>query len=148
MIPKGYYAVLYKLSDDSKEIAARFPEHPTINTYGFGWEHAEEMANEALSFALEADYKQGYHLPKANKPKAEPGERIIFVPIDIEVRVAYMLRQLREKSGLTQKDVAQRLGITYQSYQRMERPGRSNLSLSTLARVAQALNKEVVIEMR
>ena len=145
MIPKGYYAILYKLSDE--EIGVRFPEHPNINTYGFGWEHAEEMAREALSLTLEADYKLGYKPAAAKKPKAKRGERVIFVPIDLEVRVAYMLRDLREKSDLTQKQVAERLGITYQSYQRMERPGRSNLSLSTLARVAQALNKEVVIEM-
>ena len=147
MIPKGYYAILYKLPDGD-EIAVRFAEHPNINTYGFDWEHAEEMAHEALSLTLEEDYKLGFHLPRARKPKARPGERVVFVPIDIEVRVAYMLRELREQSGLTQKQVAQRLGVTYQTYQRMERPGRSNLSLATLARVARALNKEVVIEMR
>ncbi len=146
MIPKGYYAILYKLSDE--EIGVRFPEHPNVNTYGFGWEHAEEMACEALSLALEEDYKLDYKPVAAKKPKAKRGERVIFVPIDIGVRVAYMLRELRKSSGFTQKQVAERMGVKYQTYQRMERPGRSNLSLSTLSRVAQALNKEVVVEMQ
>ncbi len=147
MVPKGYYATLFKLPD-GKGIGAKFAEHPNIITYGHDWEHAGEMAREALSLCLETDYERGFRLPKAKQPKAKRGERVIFVPIDVEVHVAYMLRDLREKSGLTQKQVAERLGITYQSYQRMERPGRSNLSLATLARVARALNRGVVIEMQ
>ena len=147
MIPVGYYAVLYELPD-GQGVAVKFAEHPNVITYGRDWEHAREMAAEALSLSLEYEFEQGFHLPDAKKPPAGDGERVVFVAIDPQVRVAYLLRDLREQAGLTRKAVAERLGIAYRSYQRMERHGRSKLTLATLSRVARALNKEVVIDIQ
>lgn len=145
MTPSGYYAILEK---DEDTVLVRFPQHPNINTYGFDWEHAEEMAREALSAALEADFERGYQLPTVKKPRARKGRKVVFIALEPEVRTAYMLRAWREEAGLTQKKMAERLGVTYQAYQRMERPGRSNLTVNTLERVARALNKKLVIEMQ
>ena len=147
MVPRGYYAILYCLPEGD-DIGVRFPEHPNINTCGTDWKHAEEMAQEVLSLVLEVDFEHGFKLPKARKPKAKRGERVIFVPIEPEIRIAYLLRALREDAGLTQKQVANKLGIKYQSYQRMERPGKSNLSLATLSRVAKVLKRKLVIEIQ
>ncbi|MBM4356115.1 MAG: helix-turn-helix transcriptional regulator [Deltaproteobacteria bacterium] len=58
--------------------------------------------------------------------------------------MAYVLRDWREDAGLTQQEVAARLGVSYQAYQRMERPGRSNLTVATLDRIARALQRELV----
>ncbi len=145
MIPSGYYAIFEK---DEDTVLVQFPQHPNILTYGFDWEHAEEMAQEALSASLEADFEQGYVLPRTKKPRAKKGQKVIFIPLEPEVRMAYLLRSWRESAGLTQKQIANRLGVSYQAYQRMERPGRSNLTVHTLDRVARALKKELVIEMR
>lgn len=147
MVPEGYWAVLYELPE-GKGVGVRFAEHPNVITYGTDWDHARDAAQEALAAALAVDFEQGFRLPEATTPKASTGERVVFVPLEPDVRLAYVLRDLREQEGLTQKQVAQRLGITYQSYQRMERPGRSNLSLATLARVARAMHRELVIELR
>lgn len=64
------------------------------------------------------------------------------------VRMAYLLRSWREEAGLTQRQMAHRLGASYQAYQRMERPGRSNLTVQTLDRVARALHRELHIDLR
>ena len=147
MVPEGYWAILYELPEGTG-VGARFIEPPNVTTYGTEWDHAKQAAQEALAAALEVDFEQGYHLPAATRPKAAKGARVVFVPLEPDVRMAYVLRDLREQEGLTQRQVAERIGITYQSYQRMERPGRSNLSLATLARVARALHRELVIELR
>ena len=146
-VPEGYYAVLFE-EPESKTIGVRFPEHPNINTYGTDWEHAEEMAREVLSAVLEVDFEQGFKLPKARKPRAKRGERVIFVPIEPEIRIAYLLRALREDAGLTQKQMAAKLEITYQAYQRMERPGRSNLTVATLEKIAESLNRRLIIDLQ
>jgi len=145
MIPRGYYATLEKTEDT---VLVRFPQHSNIITYGFDWEHAEEMAKEVLSAVLETDYETGYKLPPLIKPRVKKGQKLIFVEIDPEVHTAYLLRFWREESSLTQKQLAKRMGVSYQAYQRMERPGRSNLTVSTLQRLAHALKKELVIELR
>ena len=145
MVPNGYFAILEK---DEDTILVQFPQHPTINTFGYDWEHAEEMAQEALSAALEADFERGYKLPPVKKPRAKKGRKVVFVPLEPEVRTAYMLRAWRKEAGLTQKQMAKRLGVSYQAYQRMERPGRSNLTVNTLERVARALDKQLLIEMQ
>ena len=109
---------------------------------------AEEMAIEALSVGLDADFERGFRLPPAHKPRVTRGERAVFIPLDSEVRTAYLLREWRKRAGLSQKEIAKKLGITYQAYQRMERPGRSNLTVATLDRIACALNRQLTIEMR
>ncbi|EGJ50853.1 helix-turn-helix domain-containing protein [Desulfocurvibacter africanus] len=53
-----------------------------------------------------------------------------------------LVRAWREYRGLTQEDMATRLGITIPAYQRMEQPGR-NLRLGTLKRLAKALEVRV-----
>ena len=57
------------------------------------------------------------------------------------------LRQLREEAGLSQFDLAQRLGISYQAVQRIE-SGRNGANVRTLERFAKALGLMLAIEMR
>ena len=146
MVPSGYYAVLG--SDGEGNVLVRFPQHSGVNTFGRDWAEAEDMAVEALNLALESDFERRFKLPALRKPRVRKGERAILVPLDAEVRMAYVLRQWREDSGLTQQEMASRLGISYQAYQRMERPGRSNLTVATLDRIARALDRELVIAVQ
>ncbi|MBF0104646.1 MAG: type II toxin-antitoxin system HicB family antitoxin [Deltaproteobacteria bacterium] len=145
-IPNGYFCVLCK-EKKSKTIAVHFPAHPGIITYGHDWEEAVEMAREALSALLETEFERGQVLPKSTRPKVKNGDRLIFIPIEPEIKMAYLLRTWREDSGLTQKQLAQKLGVSYQAYQRMERPGRSNLTVSTLQKIANSLDKELVLSL-
>ena len=146
-VPEGYFAVLYK-EGKSGTIGVRFPEHPGVITYGQDHEEAIEMAREALSAALESDFERGVELPAAKKPKAQQGEKVVFIRLEPEIWMAYLLRHWREQSKFTQKQLAAKLGISYQAYQRMERPGRSNVTVHTLERIAEALGSELILDMR
>ena len=52
---------------------------------------------------------------------------------------------LRKESGLSQKELAKRVGTTQQQISRLESPGYEGHSLSTLRRVADALHARVRI---
>lgn len=146
-VPEGYFAVFYK-DKDSGTIGVKFPEHPGVITYGRDYDEAMEMAREALSAALETDFERGVELPTAKRPKLKRGEKALFVRLDPDIWMAYLLRYWRERSGMTQKQLAAKLGISYQAYQRMERPGKSNVTVQTLERIADALGGELILEMR
>ena len=57
--------------------------------------------------------------------------------------VALQLAALREKAGLSQKELATRLKTTQQQISRLESPGYEGHSLSMLRRVARVLNAHV-----
>lgn len=146
-IPDGYHAVIF-LERKSKTHGVRFPDFPGIVTFGHSVAEAIDMAHEALSATLASDFDRAQPLPVARKPKKKRGEKTVFVPIEPEIKTAYLLRYWRENAGLTQKKLAERLGVSFQAYQRMERPGRSNLTVATLQRIAAALHKFLVLELR
>lgn len=145
-IPTGYYCVI-SLEKKSKTFAVRFPDYPGIITYGKDFDHAVAMAGEALTAVLESDFDRDQSLPASHKPKSKKG-KLVFIPLDAEVRVAYVLRCWRENAGLSQMKLAAKMGISFQAYQRMERPGRSNLTVATLQRIAKALNKSLVLDVK
>ena len=57
--------------------------------------------------------------------------------------VALQIAALREGAGLSQKDLARRLGTSQQQVSRLESPSYEGHSLSMLRRVAEALNAEI-----
>ncbi len=57
--------------------------------------------------------------------------------------VALQIAALREKAGLTQKELAKRLKVSQQQISRLESPAYEGHSLSTLRRVAGVLNANV-----
>jgi len=144
---EGYFAIFYS-DKASGKIGVRFNEHPGVITYGKDPEDALRKAREALSAALEVDFERGFNLPAAVRPKLKRGETSAFVRLNPDVWVAYLIRSWRETAGLSQKQLAAKLGVSYQSYQRMERPGRSNLTVETLERIAQALDSQLVLEIK
>jgi DNA-binding XRE family transcriptional regulator/predicted RNase H-like HicB family nuclease len=145
---EGYYSILIK-DPDSGTILVSFPDHPHINTFGEDRDQAAAMAEDALNETLIVEFERGMEVPKESKrPRATKGREVVFVPLRPAVQMAFLMRKWRSEAGMTQKKMATALGISYQSYQRMERPGRANLTVAMLNRVAQVLGKRAVIEMR
>ena len=104
------------------------------------------MAAEALNATLETEFDRNMPLPvPSKKPRSKKGMQAVFIPLDPEVRTAFLIRSWREEAGLSQSQMAKKLAISTQAYQRMERPGRSNLTVATLDRIASALGKRLVI---
>ena len=61
--------------------------------------------------------------------------------------LAEKIRQARHESGLSQKEVAQRIGTTQSAVARLESGNYERLSLSTLIKVTRALNRRLSLEI-
>ena len=63
------------------------------------------------------------------------------------VAIPLMLRQKRIAAGLSQKEMAKQLGISFQQLQKLESPGKSNPTVKTLARISEVLDTELLIDL-
>jgi transcriptional regulator with XRE-family HTH domain len=62
--------------------------------------------------------------------------------------IAMQLAALRKKSGLSQKELARRVGTSQQQISRLESPGYEGHSLSMLRRVAHVLGATVQVKIQ
>ena len=129
-----YYCTVEKEDD---EYIAQFPDMTNIVTCGFTHEEALAMAKEALEGCLEADISRGYPIP----PPVFSGG----YPVSVSSHIALSLR-LRELRGeKSQTEIAKMLGLTYQSYQRLENPRKANPTVKTLEKIARVYGRELSI---
>jgi DNA-binding XRE family transcriptional regulator len=63
------------------------------------------------------------------------------------LRLAQRIAELREKHGLTQAELAHKVGTTQAGISRLENPNYRNYSLKTLEKVAIALGARLKIEL-
>lgn len=71
-----------------------------------------------------------------------------FEAEDLPARLALRIAELRQKQGLSQTDLATRLGATQQLIARIESLDHTNLTLATLQKIAVALHKRLVVDLR
>jgi transcriptional regulator with XRE-family HTH domain len=64
------------------------------------------------------------------------------------LKVITQIVELREKLGLTQSELAKRIGVSQPFVARIENDDTSNLSLETLIKIVDALNGEIEIKIR
>lgn len=121
-----------------------FPDLPNIHTFGKDLAHAKEMAAEALNGVLEADFERGYDVPGPTDLSGRKGHYPI--PVEPHIALAYDLKRLRR--GMTQGEIARKLGISYQAYQKLENPRRCNPTVKTLERIGTVLGKRLVVGFR
>lgn len=65
-----------------------------------------------------------------------------------KLRVAHQIVEIREEMGITQSELARRLGTTQSGVARMEAQGYMGYSIRTLLKVADVLDVELVIRLR
>ena len=63
------------------------------------------------------------------------------------LRAAIELRALRERTRLSQNDLAKRMGVKREFISRIE-SGEQNVTLDTLYRIGQAVGKDVVVSFK
>jgi len=132
-----FYARILK--EDGYYIVS-FPEFETINTYGENLEQAKANAAEALNGCLESDFERGFSLPAY---KIHNGNNYYPIKVFPHIEIAYILRKLR--NGKSQVEIAGKLGISYQAYQKLENPRKCNPTIKTLERISNTLGKELEI---
>ena len=73
-------------------------------------------------------------------------QRVAGPPDELCARVGDSIKSIRKKAGLTQKGLADRLGISQQIVSRVER-GQGNITLLTLKEIAAALGCKADIRL-
>jgi antitoxin HicB len=98
--------------------------------------------------ALPGDANALFRSQKRSSPPVHiAGQRSYHaIPVLPHVEIAYALKRMR--NGHSQTEIARKLGITYQSYQKLENPRKCNPTVKTLERIGEALGKELVITWR
>jgi antitoxin HicB len=119
-----------------------FPEFPNVNTYGDTLEEALDNASEAVNGAIESDFERGFELPEPGKHR---GRGYYDIPIHAHIEIAYSLRKLR--NGRPQVEIARKLNVSYQAYQKLENPRKCNPTIKTLEKISAVFGKELKIEL-
>jgi antitoxin HicB len=117
----------------------QFPDMPNIVTCGFSHDEALAMAKEALDGCLESDVAYGNEIPAPSFKDGWP------VTVANNIVVALQLRELRGEQS--QSDIARKLGLSYQAYQRLENPQKANPTIKTLERIANVFGKELTVQI-
>ncbi len=119
-----------------------FPEFPNVNTYGETLEEARQNAHEALNGAIESDFERGFDLPQSRKHR---GKEYFDIPIQPHIEIACKLRKIR--NGRPQAEIARKLNVSYQAYQKLENPRRCNPTIKTLEKISNTFGKKLNIEI-
>lgn len=127
---------------DSGGFVVTFPAVPGVVTEGDTKDEALFNAWEALNGVLESMVSHGMPLPEEN---ADGSEGRIAINVEPHIISAWELRKLR--GDLPQSEIAKRLGLSYQAYQRLENPSKGNPTIKTLEKVAKVFGKRLVISM-
>ncbi|MEK7858223.1 MAG: helix-turn-helix transcriptional regulator [Elusimicrobiota bacterium] len=85
------------------------------------------------------------HLKRSLK---DPGFRKVFAEPDDDIflETAYQLITLRKKAGLTQAQLAKKLGVSQQAVGRLESMNYKGHSLATLQKIADVLHKKLRLQ--
>ena len=136
----SYPAIIeYDSKDEAYNVS--FPDLPGCFTFGKTIDEAMENAAEALSGYLESIDSRKVKIPE---PSDQNGENIYRIEADTKVGFAIWLKKQREALGLSQSDIADQLGITYQTYQRIEDPAKSNPTLKTILKLEKVFQHRLV----
>ncbi len=128
-----YYCVLEK-EDDCYNVS--FPDIPNAITFGTSKDNALEMAKEVLNAILEVEI---LHNNKITEPKFSKG-----FPIEVEPNIAFALALRKNRGKNSQVTIAEKLNISYQQYQRLEDPKKSNPTLKTIHKLEKIFNTRFI----
>ncbi len=137
-----YFAKIIRQSDGN--FLVEFPELPGCLTEGKSFGQAKLNAFEVLNGWLAANCDRNLNIPRAKERK---GKNYFPIEVDVSIEFVICVRNLRKNRGMSQADVAKKLGISQQAYAKLETPKKANPSLSTVKKLSEALNAEIDIRL-
>jgi antitoxin HicB len=110
-------------------------------TYGDTLDEAKTMAAEAVSGLLESYLEHGdkFKIPKGGASGDWHG-----IEIEPGLAFALWLRNTRVSHNMTLAEVAEKMGVKYQVYQKLENPRTANPTLKTLKKLEAIFGQELV----
>jgi antitoxin HicB len=112
-----------------------------IMTAGKSLEHAKEMAAEAVCGLIETyiEHNISFSIPPMNNE-----HNYYAIPLEPGLAFALWLREQRKSHNMSLADAAEKMGVKYQVYQKLENPRTANPTLKTLCKIEQIFGNEVV----
>jgi antitoxin HicB len=135
------YPAVFEYDDEERVYNVHFPDIGGCVTFGDDLDEAKRMASEALTGVLLTLIEKGRDIPT---PSALKGANIHMVEPERTVAFALWLRDQRKRSGMTQTEIADKLGVKYQVYQRLEDPERANPTLKTIERLERVFGQRLI----
>ncbi|MBO4319748.1 MAG: type II toxin-antitoxin system HicB family antitoxin [Treponema sp.] len=121
------------ITEKDGKFIAQFPDMTNVLTYGSSREEALEMAKDALDGVLSVDIENGFPIPPAKYTEG--------YPVEVSPKIAFAIELRKARAGNSLKDVAEKAGMTYQQYQRLENPRKTNPTLETLYKLQKVFNR-------
>ena len=118
-----------------------FIDIPSCVTEGDTMEDAKIMAKDALSAMLYSLDSRRMNIPE---PSTVRGKKIHYIEPELKIAFAITLKKERERLGLSQKDVAERMNVNWTYYQRIENPRRTNPTLGTIEKLQMVFNRRFI----
>jgi antitoxin HicB len=131
-----------KIEPDGEGFLVTFRDIENAFTYGGTLEEAIFNAQEVLDLILLDRLEKNEQIAQPSAFKN--GE--VAIAVSPEVAAPALLHIMRELNQRSMADVARSMGVSYQSYQRME--SGKNLTMRSLKRAASALGSTVEIRLR
>ena len=122
------------ITKEEDKFVVRFPDMPNAITFGNSIEDALSMAQDVLNGILASHIDNGYPISES---KYNGG-----YPIEVSPKVAFALELRKARANHSQKEVAQKVGMTYQQYQRLENPHKTNPTLETIYKLQKIFNRQ------
>jgi len=85
---------------------------------------------------------------RLRKELRDPEFKKAYDEEDLPARLAVQIAKLREKKGLTQQALSRKLHISQQALSQLENPSMARYTLRTLQKLATALDRQLVVELR
>ncbi|HEX7047312.1 MAG TPA: type II toxin-antitoxin system HicB family antitoxin [Gammaproteobacteria bacterium] len=135
----AYPARLYR---DEGAWSVEFRDVEGVFTWGETRDEAIFNAQDALDGMLSVMIQEGDEIAWPGKARKTD----VLIPVSAHVAAPLLLYLTRRQQDLSMAEVARRLKVTYQAYQRMEKVG-GNLTLKNLERAAAAMGAAVELRM-
>ena len=118
-----------------------FIDIPSCVTEGDTLEEAKAMAKEALSAMLYSLDSRKMTIPE---PSTTKRKGIYYIEPELKIAFAITLKKERERLGLSQKDIAERMNVNWTYYQRIENPRRTNPTLGTIEKLQKVFDRRFI----
>ncbi len=136
-----------RVTSEGKQYLVDFPDAPGCQTFASRKRDVHAQALGALEGWLEAHLVTGAVPParRARRKHSGSGWLRVVVPPMLAIRIG--VRQARHEMGITQAELAKRIGVSKQQISLLESPD-ANIRVDTLDRLASALDLDVEINLR
>jgi len=124
-----------------------FPDLPGCCTEAPPGYTVEHMGSECLQVWLEADLlDHASVVPPPRRHRAPKNGELRYFRVPALLAARIQLRQARAEAGITQAELARRIGVSQQQIAKLEHPD-GDLKISTLERAARALGLSLDINL-